>query len=394
MDKARPKIVIAIPTNGSNGRELMSGVFQYLNEHPRWEIQTIITATGVRTGGLEVAASDADGILIAMSCSKELLDKVQSRKTIKIVACDDGIVRLCRGRSGCRTLQLDSVSIGKDVAQYLNSLGRFAAYGFVHGPFRQPWSVDRERGFRSFMPHGMKLHVFHGNDSQESASPIIHQTQLSEWIAGLPKPVAVFGANDRFANEVLIVCRRLGLKVPQQVAVIGCDNDPFVCTNAVPALSSLQLPFRTLGYRAAATLDRMLTGKPVPTKTVYISGSRLFARASTANMPPAAALVEKAGNFIAEHAFDGIRVGDVARHLGVSRTLLDLRFRQMRGESVLSRIQEVRLAEVRRQLVETNNTILQIGRNSGFNDPDNLKRLFKKRFGTSMRQYRQNNAAS
>ncbi len=81
-------------------------------------------------------------------------------------------------------------------------------------------------------------------------------------------------------------------------------------------------------------------------------------------------------------------MGDVVSHLGVSRSLLDIRFRQVCGKSVLEDILDVRLAEVRRQLVKTNHTILQIGKNCGFNDPDNLKRLFKKRFGMSMRDYR------
>ena len=100
------------------------------------------------------------------------------------------------------------------------------------------------------------------------------------------------------------------------------------------------------------------------------------------------ALVEKARAYIAEHACDGIRVADVVLHLGVSRSLLDLRFRQVCGKSVLEDILDVRFAEVRRQLSRTGHTILQIGRDCGFNDPDHLKRMFKMRYGMSMRQFR------
>ena len=120
-----------------------------------------------------------------------------------------------------------------------------------------------------------------------------------------------------------------------------------------------------------------------------MAGTRLFERGSAARVPPATVLVEKARAYIAEHACGGIRVDDVVTHLGVSRSLLDLRFRQVCGKSVLKEILEVRLAEVRRQLIETDHTILKIGHDCGFNDPDNLKRLFKSRYGVSMRQFRQ-----
>ena len=123
-------------------------------------------------------------------------------------------------------------------------------------------------------------------------------------------------------------------------------------------------------------------------RTVRVAGTSLFERGSTARVPPATALVENALGYIAEHACRGIRVDDVASHVGVSRSLLDLRFRQVCEKSVLKEILEVRLAEVRRQLTKTDHTILQIGRDCGFNDPDNLKRLFRSRYGMSMRQYR------
>ena len=96
----------------------------------------------------------------------------------------------------------------------------------------------------------------------------------------------------------------------------------------------------------------------------------------------------RAKSVIAAHACDGLRARDVAEQLGVSRSLLDLRFRQVCGRSVLECILTARLEEVKRLLTETGNTILQIGRNCGFNDPDNLKRLFRRRFGLTMRQFR------
>ena len=190
------------------------------------------------------------------------------------------------------------------------------------------------------------------------------------------------------AYQVLRICMDEGIAVPDSLAVLGVDNDPLVCGNAHPTLSSFQLPFRDLGYKAAETLDWMLRKKNPPGRTIRVAGTHLFERGSSAHIPPATALVEKARTYIAEHACEGIRVDDVAAHIGVSRSLLDLRFRQVCDKAVLEDILDVRLSEVKRLLKKTNRTILQIGLDCGFNDPDNLKRLFKKRFGMSMRDYR------
>ena len=314
---------------------------------------------------------------------------------LKIVVTNDRIAQAFAKCPRFRSLLIDSVSVGKDAARYFNSLGNFASYGFVHGPIRCPWSLEREKGFRSVLPRKAPVFAFPEDSSEQAplddSQPMIAHDKLMEWLSGLPKPAAIFGANDLFARDVLTKCGKLGLKVPSQVAVIGCDNDPLIWSNTYPQLSSLRLPFRDLGYQAAKTLDLLLHNKHPPQQTIRVGGTHLFERASSAHIPPATALVENARAYIAERACDGIKPADVVSHVGVSRSLLDLRFRQVAGKSILEDILDVRLAEVRRQLKETDRAILQIGRDCGFNDLDNLKRLFKKRYGMSMREFRRLN---
>jgi len=390
MATAKIKIVVAIPTNGNDGREQMSGVFDYVNAHPHWEMHIVNTRTDIVNGGLEKTVQDADGIILSIHHANMRLPPDFPAGRVKMVVTNDHLVPFYRDRPNCRTLLLDNVAIGKDAARHFNGLGRFAAYGFVHGHFRFPWSIERESGFRALVPGKTPLFVFPEDamDAPDNTSGIIPQERLAAWLAALPKPAAVFGANDLFASEVLAACGRLGVKVPQHVAVLGCDNDPLIWMNTRPQLTSLQLPFRELGYRAAEMLDSLLCGKTPPLRTVRVSGTRLFVRASSASLPPSVMLVERAKSFIAAHACDGLRARDVAEQLGVSRSLLDLRFRQVCGRSVLECILSTRLEEVKRLLTETGYTILQIGRNCGFNDPDNLKRLFRRRFGLTMRQFR------
>ena len=390
MKQVKSKVVVAIPTNGNDGREMMSGVFDYMNMNPGWDIQLVNSRTDIAAGALENVAKDAEGVLLSIAYrDEEVAGELLSMK-VKMVVTNDHLVPLYIDSPNCRTLLLDSVAIGRDAARYFNSLGHFASYGFVHGHTRFPWSVEREKGFRAALPKGSPLFVYPSHECSNTSqlTAAIDQADLAKWVEALPKPAAVFGANDLFASEVVNVCARLGIDVPKHVSIIGCDNDPLVCANTAPKLTSMQLPFRELGFKAAETMDALLHGKHPPRRTVRIAGTRVFVRGSSSPLPPATVLVENARTYITEHACDGIRASDVVARSKVSRSLLDLRFRQICGKSILEDILDTRLAEVRRQLLETNFSILQIGKTCGFKDPDNLKRLFRKRFGVSMREFR------
>ena len=393
----RMKVVIAIPTNGSDGREQLSGVLDWVNTHARWDVQLIISRTNIMNDVFEKAATDADGVYLSydsINYDNQRLAKVFNSFHKKIVITNERLLPLYQINPDVRTIVLDNVAIGKDAARYFSSLGHFAAYGFVHGAIHYPWSVEREKGFRTNAPCKMPFFSFvseseeFAHDTNRNVTRAIATDRLDAWLQMIPKPAAVFAANDIIASEVLRGCGRLKLSVPYHVSVLGCDNDQFISANTRPQLSSLQLPFHKLGYRAAETLDRLLRGRKVPQKTRLVSGTRLFARASSVAIPPATVLVEKARAYIAEHASEGIRASDVVSYLCVSRSLLDLRYREIYGKSLLEDILDARLTEVKRQLQNTNHPILRIGHDCGFNDPANLKRLFKKRFGVSMRDYR------
>ena len=414
------KVVIAIPTNGNDGREQLSGVFDWVNTHAGWEVQLIITRSNIINGQFEKAVCDADGVYLCTACENERIARFLQSLDVKMVVTDEYLVPLYQKTPSVRFLIPNNVAIGRDAAHYFNSLGRFASYGFVHGAIHYLWSMGREKGFCMAAPRKMPFFSFPSEESKwnlgegsdflgapifsfpseenkpthdsrftvRQYSPAIPQDRLAAWLEMLPKPTAIFAANDITASYVLRVCSQLGLDVPHQIAVLGCDNDPLIFANTRPALSSLQLPFRKLGYRAAETLDKLLKGRKTPQRTILVSGTRLFARASSAAIPPATVLVERARTYIKEHACEGIRASDVVSYLGVSRSLLGMRFKDICGKSVIDEILDCRLAEVKRFLRETDRTILQIGRDCGFNDPDNLTRLFRKRYGVSMSEWR------
>ena len=216
----------------------------------------------------------------------------------------------------------------------------------------------------------------------------MREDALEEFLRSVPKPAAVFCANDILAMQVLKACHNAKVKVPSDVAVVGCDNDELVCLNAKPQLTSIQPNFDLAGFTAAKMLDDLMRGKNVAKEPAIIGKLKLFPRNSTQNLPPSVVLVEHAMEFIKSHATDGISTSDVLKHLRVSRSLLDLRFRQLRNESVMDAILATRLNAVKYALKTTDRKIVAIGRSCGFGNPDYLKRLFKARFGISMREWR------
>ena len=174
MRPAKANVVVAIPTNGSDGREHMSGVFDYVKEHPHWMVQTIHMRTAITNGMLDDALKGADGLILDIAYDIERLAKtiIDKHPNLKIVVTNDYLVPLFARHPHCRSLLIDSVAVGKDAAHYFNSLGRFASYGFVHGAIRFPWSSEREEGFRSAMPRNTPLLVFpEGNHGKAQTGP-------------------------------------------------------------------------------------------------------------------------------------------------------------------------------------------------------------------------------
>jgi LacI family transcriptional regulator len=171
--------------------------------------------------------------------------------------------------------------------------------------------------------------------------------------------------------------------------VLGVDDEAFLCENAHPPLSSVVPDFERQGWLAACAIETMAEGGEAPPPAeVGVRG--IVRRASTGGGPSSAGLlVQRALSFIRQRACDGIGVPDVAARLGVSRRLLDLRFREEQGRTVLDAIQERRLDEVRRRLSETDDTIGEIAEACGYGDVSHLRRLFRARFHAGMRTWRE-----
>ena len=221
--------------------------------------------------------------------------------------------------------------------------------------------------------------------------PALHQT-MCEWAGRLHRPAAVMVVCDELARTFVSALSANDIHVPQDVAVLGVDDEWILCTHIKPTLSSIQPNFERSGYLAAKSMDTLLRRKADcnATPLYYLSPVKsVVARESTAPSNTTGLMVLRAENFIRDHVGESIHVNDVARHLKVSRRLLDKRFREVTGKTVLSVIHTAQLENVHHLLCTTQLSISEIGSLYPFRSESQLKRLFKATYGMTMSAVRQ-----
>ena len=215
---------------------------------------------------------------------------------------------------------------------------------------------------------------------------------LKDWLLNIPKPAAVMTAWDTRATQVLNLCQEARIKVPRQIAVLGVDNDELLDESCVPPLTSILPDHEKLGYAAARELERLMSGRAHRgAKPFLIRPVKVVERESAVASTPTAHILSRALDFIRKNAVKGIKVDDVAKALGISRRLADLRFQQFSGETINEVITRHKLDAVKKLLATTNRPIKVISESCGYTDLAYLKTLFKRRFGCTMRDWRRQN---
>lgn len=202
------------------------------------------------------------------------------------------------------------------------------------------------------------------------------QDRIARWLTSLKKPVGILATNDDSGLQVLDACRRIGLSVPDQVAVIGCENDEYACSLSIPPLSSIELDSEQVGYEAALLLDRLMAGKRPPKRLPEIKPLRVVTRRSTDVLAIADADVIRAVGFIRDQACHPITVGDVVSHVRVARTTLQLRVKQAIGRSIHQEIKRVQVERAKELLSLGNVPIKQVARDCGFKNVQYFTRAF------------------
>lgn len=270
-------------------------------------------------------------------------------------------------------------------------LRNFAFYGEPSGEYR--YDEERCRSFRHRSSQaGFECHVFdYQENSPEAANWDIRQTQLSDWILGLPKPIGILACHDEHGQELIDACRNCNVLVPDQVAVLGVDNDPYICGLSIPTLSSIDLNTERIGYEAAATLDKMISDPNYSRVTKLIPARYVVTRKSTDLLTSDDPAVISAVQFIREKACLGITVDDVIHAVPLSRSTLNRRFKALFDRSPKAVIIRAQLDAACRLLIETDLAISTVSSRCGFSDAKYFHEVFHKRVGMTPRTYRLTN---
>lgn len=263
----------------------------------------------------------------------------------------------------------------------------FTNFAFLASTSDQFWSRDREADFiRTLRLNGYSSQTF-GRRQHFTSSAKRTQT-LMAWLKALPKPCGLLAENDYAAVEALDLARKLRIKVPSSLAVIGIDNDPELCGNAQPQLSSILLDFESAGYRASEILDTLVANpKSGPFRETY-PALGLMRRGSTPAGVGAPPRILTMLTFIRENATSGISAADVARRFHGSRRLAEIEFRKATGRTILDEILRVRFEKVELLLRNRSQKLNAIAGLCGWKTENALRTAFLKRYGVSMRKWR------
>jgi LacI family transcriptional regulator len=216
----------------------------------------------------------------------------------------------------------------------------------------------------------------------------VHLASLVKWLRALPKPTALLCWSAARGRQVTEACHYAGVRVPDEVAVLGGEYDDLMSNISNPPLSTIDQPAEQVGYAAAETLARMMAGRKPPPSAILFPPTRIKVRHSTDTLAIDDSLVREALEMIRVSAPSRIHVSDVVRKLSVARRTLEQRFVQSVGRTPAAEIRRVRIEEAKRLLVETDQSIAAVARAAGFSQQDLFSRTFRRSVGMPPSEFR------
>jgi LacI family transcriptional regulator len=385
-----PQVALLLETSTEYGRGLLRGILRYSRLHGPW---SLYVAPGHFEQDLPKAKSWGGTGIIARMRSPEMVKQIRATG-LPFVASSLDEFRSPRRGDKFGEIRTNSAAIARMAAAHLmdQSLHHFAFCGF-HGC---AWSSCREEVFseclngQGFQCHTHRIELGNWMHLPNWIEDWEHEQRiLLDWLKSLPKPVGMMACNDICGREVLQACAAAGLRVPDDVAVVGVDNDELMCELSSPPLSSIALDVEKAGYEAARLLDSLMSGNRAGDHVVQVEPVYAVTRQSSEVMAIADPSVATALRFIKDHAGQPIDVSHVIGQAGVSRRTLERRFACALGRSISSVITQCRLERAKRLLLETDLPSSRVAVGAGFGTIKTFNRVFRRSAGVSPQRFRQ-----
>jgi LacI family transcriptional regulator len=371
-------VMLIVETSLAYGREVLRGISDYVVEHGPWSMYLDLRELIIDPPRW-IDSWDGDGI-ISRSTTPELAERLRASEIPTVDLTD------IHGDLGLPHIWTDNFEVGRLAATHLLERG-FKHFGYCSFSGHD-WAKKRLHGFRDTLAKsGIGTEIFEspwaGTHSWED-----QQQAIAEWISGLPRPLGIFACNDMRGQHVLDACRRLDIPVPEEVAVIGVDDDELVCGMCAPPLSSVKPNPRRIGYEAASMLDRLMRGEAALPYEQIVPPLKVSTRQSTDVLAIEDPQIASAVKFIRQNACRGITVRDVLRQVPLSRNVLERRFRKYVKRSPQSEIRSVQIKRIKQLLMETDLPLDRIALLTGFEHPEYMSVVFKRETGTPPGSFR------
>ncbi len=381
-------ILFAADFGYSSARLLMSGVVSRLVSRP----DVVLHVRGAHPADVDSLYApdpDIDGVISCVGSEDPFMRKLLSRRRPKPVV----FVSVGRGKTAIRrrspVFECDDAEIGRAAAALLLRHD-LAEFGFVGARMESSWAgwadMRRDAFVAALAERGFPAAVY--ESAPASGGTVADTAALAAWLKALPKPCGVFACYDVRAMHVLNVCRASGIAVPEQVQVVGVDNEPWICEKTSPTLTSIEPDFEGAGWRAAdAVLAMMGPDAKLEVENVKFGVRRVMQRMSTTDAHGCAGRAVRARDYIEDHATERLAVSAIAKKLCCSVTTLQTSYKKVFGITVSDEIATAKVDEAKR-LISADTPLDEIPELVGYESPRHFKRVFKGRTGMSMSQWR------
>ncbi|MBW8781706.1 MAG: substrate-binding domain-containing protein [Verrucomicrobia bacterium] len=356
------------------GQGVLRGIADFAKDHPHCRFRVV---SPDRAGIEAMTTWQPDGMIVMLN-QKKLIPRLLSLQKPVVYVCKPLNVAdvIC--------VQSDDVAVGRLGAEHLLERGAMT-YGFV-GLSEGAYVDVRAEAFRKTIAGaGSTCVVFQPLGKTPGAKEC---AALSHWLQKCPKPLAVMACNDSCGRLVLETARQAGLKIPDEVAVLGVDNEDPLSRLIWPGLSSINLATNAIGRKAATLLHRTLSGATVTTPSIFVSPLSVVVRGSTRQLALEDPVLAKVIAAIHESVGSPLSVDDLAKLTPISRISLERRFRRLLNRTPLQEIRRIRIAQARHLLLATDMPLKAIAEHCGYAAASRLIEAFRQETGLTPSHYR------
>jgi LacI family transcriptional regulator len=378
MSQSFTRVALVVDVTAGFFADAVRGIATYARPNLPWVFRTL-TPRGLDLRRLR--GWDPHGIIAAVHSKKMVRDLLSlSRPVVNI-----GIA----SNTGMADVANDDLAIGHAAAEHLLSRG-LRHFGYV-GHARRDVLEGRRRGFAQRLRRSrFRVHEFYLpiQAARSKFSLAKDERAMIDWLRSLPKPAGVMACNDDRGSEVMEACRQAGLRIPEDVALIGVDNADPLCQLSFPPLSSVAVAAERIGYEAAVLLEKMMAGHRPPKRPLRIPPLGVVTRQSTDVVSVDDAQVAAALRFIRHNGHRPLRVSDVTHAAASNRRTLERKFRELLASTIHDRIEEERISRAKTLLAETRLPMTEVAEQSGYRNQAALSVAFRRALSVTPTSYR------